>query len=881
MDERDGALTSRLRLSARDGSGLTGPELRARRLRLGLSQAVLAGRLGVSRNTVARWERGDLPIGHPGLVQLALDDIDRSPVNLMTQPPAVPEVWGDTADLRRVVPLRVGWARETSRPPARPGRLIGRERDVQTALRLLLGEVRLLTLTGPAGTGKTRLAIEIAERARGAYPNGVAFVDLAPVRDPRLVPLAIGRALGVPESGGVRSQLETLSRFLRDQNLLLVLDNFEQVLPAGPGLSDLLTACPGLAMLVTSRAALRLSWEHEIPVPPLELWGDASALPDLDAIAGAPAVTLFVERARAVAPDFSLDVTNAAAVNEICARLDGLPLAIELAAVRVRILSPAELLSRLQGRLDLLDAGHRDLPARHRTLRAALDWSYDLLTESERSLFRRLSAFLGGFTLEGVEAVAGPSALDDLTSLVDQSLVRRGRSDRAQLRFQLLETVREYARERLEESGDLDDALGRHAAYHLELAERLAPLLRGPDQLDYLLGMEREDDNVQAALAWYRERGDIDAMLRLCAATWNYWWVRMRLSAGRYWLETALQASSNVSSAARARVLDAAGTVASLLGDHALAARHLRESVELWRAHGDRSGLAHALSDLGTLLLVDEPTDAAIPVLEEAVALARDAADPWQTAHALFALVPALRTSRGDGVALEALDETRQLFEELGDRRARAHADIDLASLLVDTGRSSQAIACARESLVLLEELGDRWGSIFALAALGHAAAGTYPDRAAWLLGVVEGECERSGAALLPYFNATEPRGLARVVAQLNSTAAAARRAAGRQLRLSEAISTALAFRWEEDAGPARGPDGGLPLTRREREVAVLIARGLTNRGVADRLSISPRTVDGHVERIRGKLGLRTRTQLAVWAITHHLDTAALDGGST
>lgn len=867
MDERDGVPDPRLRLPERGELDLTSIGLRARRVRLGLTQAALAGRLGVSRNTVARWERGDLPVGHPDLLQLALDDIEQIPRHRDVASEAISTSSADVGRWSRLVPLPDARALAPTRLPARPGRLIGRQRDVETALRLLREDARLVTLTGPAGAGKTRLALEVADQAGRDYRHGIVFVDLAPVRDPRLVALAISRALGAPESGGLRLQTETLERFLRDQNLLLVLDNFEQVLPAGLMLSDLLTVCPGLAMLVTSRAALRLSWEHECPVPPLELPPDANASPDLDAIGRAPAVMLFVERARAVAPDFELDATNAVAVSEICAGLDGLPLAIELAAVRVKVLSPAKLLSRLRGRFDLLDSGPRDLPARHRTLRAALDWSYDLLTESERRLFRRLSAFVGGFTLEAVEAVAGPAALDDLASLVDQSLVRRDRGDGIHPRFRLLETIRDYARERLEESGDLEDVLRSHAAYCLQRAEHLLPLLRGPDQLDYLSGMEREHDNVQTAITWYREHGDVDGMLRLCAAAWNYWWVCMRLSVGHYWLETALRASPNVSTAARACVLNGAGTIASLLGNHERAAQHFRESVELWRVLGDRSGLAHVLADLGTLLLVGNPAGAALPVLEEAVAQARTAEDSWEIAHALFALGPALRTGRGDAAALEALDETRRLFAALGDRRARAHADIDLASILSDNGRSAQAIEYARESLVLLEELGDRWGSIFALVALGHAAVSAYPDRAAWLLGVVEGVCERSGAALLPYFDATEPRGLARAVIRLGGPAVAARRAEGRQVRLSEAISAALAFQWGLPVDPDR--DDGLTLTRREREVAALIARGLSNRAIAGHLSISPRTVEGHVDRIRDKLDLRSRTHLAAWAITH------------
>ncbi|MDQ5851887.1 MAG: adenylate/guanylate cyclase domain-containing protein, partial [Chloroflexota bacterium] len=487
--------------------------------------------------------------------------------------------------------------------PAQPTPFIGREREVAAVRqRLLHPDIRLITLTGPGGIGKTRLGLRVAAQVLNDFPDGVYFVALAPISDPMLVSVTVAQTLGVKETSG-ESLLDSLKAYLREKQLLLLLDNFEQVVVAAPLITELLAAAPGLKVLVTSRASLHLQGEREFPVPPLAL-PDPKHLPTLDTLSQYEAVELFIQRAQAVNPDFQVTNTTAPAVAEICVRLDGLPLAIELAAARSKLLSPQALLQRLQHRLQVLTGGARDLPARQQTLRSTIDWSFSLLEAGEQTLFARLGVFVGGFSVEAAETVchesgigdqwsgvrgqesgdegrsASPSqiptpdsrlpipVLDGLQSLLDKSLLHQVPGASGEPRFRMLEIIREYALERLAARGEVEATERTHATYYLTLAEAAAPELQGSRQGAWLEQLEMEHDNLRAALRWSLNRGEVEVGLRLGAALWRLWHMRGYVSEGREWLEKLLPLSehSRVSPSVRAQALNAAGVLAQQQG---------------------------------------------------------------------------------------------------------------------------------------------------------------------------------------------------------------------------------------------------------------------------------------------------------------------------
>jgi predicted ATPase/serine/threonine protein kinase len=627
--------------------------------------------------------------------------------------------------------------RPTNLPVQRTG-FVGREKEVAAAGELLLRQdVRLVTVTGPGGIGKTRLAMQVASGLVEHFPGGTHFVSLSSISDPGLVASVIVQTLGIREAGG-QSPLEILKENLQDSRrapMLLVLDNFEHLIQAAPTVAELLATGPNLKIIVTSRAALHVYGEREFPVPPLAL-PDSRPMPPVELLQY-PAVALFVQRAIAVKPDFEVNRENASAVTEICARLDGLPLAIELAAARVKVLSPSSMRTRLAGRLQLLTGGARDLPQRQQTLRAAMDWSYDLLSAAEQKLFRRLSAFVGGCNLEGVEAVCDTKRdldldlLDGIASMVDKSLVRQIEQGKGESRFVMLETIREYALEKLKAGGEEAATKRAHAAYCLVLAEEEATEQSGAEGAEWLERCTLEHDNFRAGLEWLTETGDAEWGLRLGAALFRFWEMREYLAEGRDRLGKLLKlAGAAAPTKARARALFAAGVLAGEQGDYAAADTLIKESLGIARQLRDTQGVAVSLNALAVLARDRGDLAVARSLFEESLVLWRELDDAKAVARCLSNLANVVKL-QGDYARSRSLyAECLSIFEGLGDRTGVAWSMNYLGDVARDQGDSAAARARYEQGLAIFRELGDRWGIAGTLADLGTLAReqGNYPS---------------------------------------------------------------------------------------------------------------------------------------------------------
>jgi len=686
---------------------------RGRALNLAARLCDLAGRSSAGRSEVFCSET---VISLAGRVE-GLRYVDRGAARLknLVSPVRVIQVGREEELPATLPPVQQTSATYPTNLPEEPTPFVGREREIAALTELLRRpSVRMVTLTGAGGTGKTRLALQVGRRSPGDFPNGVFFVSLAPLGNPELVPSAIAAALQVQETSG-QPLLETLKGALREQRLLLLLDNFEHLLPAATVVAALLEGCRELRILVTSRQPLHLSWEHDYTVPPLEV-PDAKLQPDLQKLSEYDAVALFLRRAEAVKADFTLTGENAHAVVDICRRVDGLPLAIELAATRIKLFPPQALLVRLEHRMQTLTGGARDLPPRQQTMRNTVAWSYDLLDEEERALFRRLSVFMGGCTLEAAEAMCGEAGdrrievLPGLESLVDQSLLVVEEQD-GEPRFRMLETVREYALERLAASRETDQLRRRHAAAFLRLAEEAEREGAATEHSAWLARLERENDNLRAALAWSLEQeGSGDMALGLAGALVPFWSGHWCLSEGREWLEQSLALSTSSKAAERyprawAQVVTGIGDLASRQGDFATARTYAEQGVAVWRTLNDKRGLASALGTLGWLALERGDHVQAQSHFEELVRLSRDEGTVEDTIRAIHSLGRVEMQQGNLTAARSRFEEALGLSRKSGDTVRLVHDLCALAEIAWSQGDTPAQHGFYKEALTSAKSL--------------------------------------------------------------------------------------------------------------------------------------------------------------------------------
>jgi predicted ATPase/transcriptional regulator with XRE-family HTH domain len=731
-----------------DAGTAFGTWLKERRKGLGLTQKDLAERVDCSAVTIEKIESGERkPSGQVAELLAACmnvpEDEHRAFVEFARSSLSVARL-AEFISFDSRSPWRALYSLSTSLPSP-PTSFIGREKEAVAVCALVrMPGVRLVTLAGPPGIGKTRLSLEVAERLVPDFEDGVFFVPLAAVRDPELVASTIAQALRLQQVGK-QPPMEHLKAFLRARRALIVLDNFEQIVPAASLVTDLLAAAPWLKIITTSREVLHIYGEHEFLVPQMNVANGKSPLP-VEHLVKYEAVKLFVERAKASRPDFTLADGNAPSVVEICARLDGVPLAIELAAARVRTLEPQEIVRRLDSSLELLMGGARDLPPRQRALRSAIDWSYELLNEDERALFRCLSIFVGGCTLESAAAVArvegrgsrvegrgsgigngasdtgsrSPTPVQDtLDSLVDKSLLRR-EAAQGETRFTMLETVREYAGWRLVGRGEDEATWQRYASYFLGLAEQAKSQLRGTEQLEWLNRLEREHGNLRTVMRGAIERGDGQMAQRMGAALWKFWLTHGHLSEGRKWLQAALDMDREAATQVRADALNAAGNLAHQHGDIAAAQIAYEEGLKIRRSLGDKRAIASSLNNLALVAHAQGDYRRTGALHEESLAIKKELGDRWGIASSLGNLGIAA-ADQGDYDKAQTLhEESLAIRRELGDRFGVGLSLRNLGTVYAARGDYDAAQQLYNESLAIREELGDKTGVAECLGSLGE-----------------------------------------------------------------------------------------------------------------------------------------------------------------